>query len=93
MLFCTLCLYLKRENTSHCCKKFYNRNKFYCEQCNTHTKLCKDKQTHKASFLPDAASCDDEGPDQEEQETGQTALAAAVTLEDYGSSDGGEEEY
>ena len=88
MLFCTLCLYLKKENTPHCCKEFYSRNRLFCEHCGTHTKLCKDKQTHEASYLPNAFSCDEGGPGQEEPKTGETTLATFVTIKDYAHSNG-----
>ena len=59
----------------------------------THQIVKKNKQTHDASYLPDAALWDGGGPGQEEQETGQTALATFVTIKDYDNSDGYEEEW
>ena len=32
MWFCTLCLYLKKSNTSHWCKDFFSRNRLFCKK-------------------------------------------------------------
>ena len=93
MYFCTMCLYLKNYGTTHSCKEFYRRNRFFCDQCGTHTKLCKDKQSHEAGYLPDAVLCDEGGSGQEEPETGETTLATLVPIEEYHQGDGSEEEW
>ena len=86
MYFCTLCLYLKNYGTAHFCKEFYKRrkNRFFCDQCGTHTKLCRDKNIHVQSVLP----ADDQG----EEETGEASLATLVTIKEYDQGDGSEEE-
>ena len=102
MWFCTLCLYLKKSNTSHWCKDIFSRNRLSCKKCGVHIKICRKPTTHEASVLPDSASetYDDEGGkeppgpdecleglDQDEEEPGVTSMAGFITLEDYDNND------
>ena len=64
---------------------------FFCRQCETHTKLCRDQRTHEESVLPGDETYYEGGPDQEEQETSEASLATFVTIEDYYNNDGSEE--
>ena len=65
---------------------------FY-KQSETHTKLCREQETHEQNVLPADETYEDGGHDQEEQETGEASLATFVTIEDYDHNNGSDKEW
>ena len=86
-MYVALCACIWRTTALRIAAKNFTEeeNRFFCDQCGTHTKLCRDKNTHVQSVFP----ADDQG----EEETGEASLATLVTIKEYDQGDGSEEEW
>ena len=59
----------------------------------THQTLQRPKNPWSDRLNAASETYDEKGPDQEEEETGETSMATFITIEDYDNNNGYEEEW